>query len=74
MTISMVLFGLGMLLVTLLIHYVLFRMKKRTDFWMGTSVVFVMCVLGLLSNDVGYLAGILGYIIGSDISKLAGWC
>lgn len=68
-----ILFGAGMLIVTLAIQFVLYKKGKGVAFWTGTEPVFIMCVLGLLANDAGYLAGILGYVIGDDIGKLAGW-
>lgn len=71
--IEKVLFAVGMLLVTLLIQFILFKKGKSGAFWCGTEVVFVMCILGLLSNDVGYFAGILGYVAGDAIGKIAGW-
>lgn len=71
--IEKLLFGVGMLVVTLVIQFVLFKKGKSGAFWSGTEVVFVMCILGLLAKDANYLAGILGYVLGDDIGKFAGW-
>lgn len=71
--IERILFGAGMLIVTLAIQFVLFKRGKGVTFWSGTEVVLIMCVLGLLSNDADYLAGILGYVLGDEIGKFAGW-
>lgn len=71
--ISMILTGIGILLVTILIRYITFRTKKFTDFWVGTTEIVVICILGILSGDPDYYAGILGYIIGDEICRYIGW-
>lgn len=71
--IYMILYGFGMLIVTLIIQFVLYKTKKNIDFWSGTEPVIILCILGLLTNEVGDIAGILGYAIADRIGKFAGW-
>lgn len=68
-----ILFAVAMLVITLVLQFVLFRMGKGVSFWSGTEPVYIMCILGLVSNDASYFAGILGYAAGDYIGKLAGW-
>lgn len=71
--IEMILYGIGMFAVTLAIQFFLFKKNKGVGFWSGTEPIFIMCILGLLSNSAGDHAGILGYMIADYIGKRAGW-
>lgn len=71
--IEKLLYGIAMLIITLAIQFFLFRKGKSTSFWSGKDLVLILCVLGLISNDSSYLAGILGYVLGDYIGEFAGW-
>lgn len=71
--IYMILYGFGMLFVTLIIQFMLYKKNKNIDFWSGTEPVIILCILGLIANEPGDIAGILGYVIGDYIGKFVGW-
>lgn len=71
--ISMIIFGTAMLVITLLIQFILYKKKKDVNFWSGSEMVLIVSVLGIVTGDVTYFAGILGYAIGDCIGKFAGW-
>lgn len=73
MSLESVLFCGGMLLVTVALQFFLFKTNRNVSFWSGMDVVIIMCVLGLISNDISYLAGLLGYAVGDQIGRFAGW-
>lgn len=71
--IAKVIFGVAMFAITLAIQFCLYKKGKSVAFWSGAELVFGMCILGLLSDDAAYFAGILGYVIGDYAGKYAGW-
>ncbi len=74
---EMVLYAIGFFLITMLIQYLLSkRSHNKThniEFWTGSSAIIAICVLGIISNNIHYLAAILGFVIADDIGRAAGW-
>lgn len=74
---EMVLYAIGFFLITMLIQYLLSKRSHRKthsiEFWTGSSAIIAICVLGIISNNIHYLAAILGFVIADDVGKAAGW-
>ena len=41
--------------------------------WVGKSVIIGMCVLGIITKNINYFAAILGFVLGDEVGKQAGW-
>ena len=58
-------YGIGFFLCTLLIQYMLFKVRKNHNhgpngIWVGNRAILVLCVVGIMNHKIGYLAAILG--------------
>lgn len=69
----MILNFFGMLAITLLIQYFTHRINKFMNFFTGHYMVFVICVLGILSEDPVYFTSVLGYMCGDLVGNALGW-
>lgn len=70
---EMIFMGVAIFAITLILQYVPYRMKKKFDFWIGMTAVFTMAILGIVTKDPTFFAGILGYTIGNEFAEFAGW-
>ena len=73
-----VIYGIGYFVVTLLIQYMLFKLRKNHNhgpngIWVGSSAIIVLCVIGIINHKIGYLAAILGFICADEAGKAVGW-
>lgn len=73
-----VIYGIGYFAVTLLIQYMLFKLRKNHNhgpngIWVGSSAIIVLCVIGIINHKIGYLAAILGFICADKAGKAVGW-
>lgn len=71
-------YGIGFFLCTLLIQYMLFKVRKNHNhglngIWVGNRAILVLCVVGIMNHKIGYLAAILGFIFADEAGKAAGW-
>ena len=41
--------------------------------WIGNEVIIVVCLLGLITKNVNYFAALLGFVVGNEVGKQAGW-
>lgn len=57
------------------IHFVKVRKvsKNWNKIWTGTSAIVVICLLGIYSNNICYLAAVLGFAVADEIGKTVGW-
>lgn len=71
-------YGIGFFLCTLLIQYMLFKVRKNHNHgpngvWVGSRAILVLCVVGIMNHKIGYFAAILGFIFADEAGKAAGW-
>lgn len=64
---ELTIYGIGFFLCTLLIRYMLFKVRKNhnhgpNSVWVGNRAIMVLCVVGIINYKVEYLAAILGFI------------
>lgn len=72
------LFAVGFFLFTLLLQWILFKVRRNHNrgdsaIWVGYGTIVVICVMGLIYNNVNYFSAIIGFIIGDEVGKKAGW-
>lgn len=72
---EMILYAVGFLLITLILQYLLSKRKNKgvMAIWQGTNTVIVICILGIVTRNINYLAAVLGFVIADEIGKSAGW-
>ena len=75
---ELTIYGIGFFLCTLLIQYMLFKVRKNhnhglNSIWVGSRAILVLCVVGIMNHKIGYLAAILGFICADEVGKAAGW-
>ena len=71
---EMILYAVGFLLITLILQYLLSKRKNKVmAIWQGTNTVIVICILGMVTKNINYLAAVLGFVIADEIGKSAGW-
>ena len=61
---ELVIYGIGLFLCTLLIQYLLYKIRKNhnhgtNSIWVGNRAIIVWCVVEIMNHNVGYLAAIL---------------
>lgn len=76
--IEFVIYGVGFFICTLFIQYILYKIRKNHNhglngIWVGRRTIMVLCVIGIINHNIGYLAAILGFICSDEIGKAAGW-
>ncbi|MGI6501685.1 MAG: hypothetical protein ACOX1S_12605 [Anaerostipes sp.] len=75
---EMVFYGVGFFLVTILLQYILSRIgrnnkKSKIQIWTGHNTIIAICAIGIITNNIYYLAAILGFVIGDEVGLNVGW-
>ena len=75
---ELMIYGIGFFLCTLLIEYLLFKVRKNHNHgpngvWVGSRAVLVICVIGIINHNIWSLAAILGFICADEVGKAVGW-
>ena len=70
-------YGIGFFIATLLIHAIVHGISKgKNKKWMiytGPSAITCLCVIGIMKNEIAFLAAIIGFVIADEIGKAMGW-
>ena len=70
-------YGIGFFIATLLIQGIVSGISKgKSKKWRvytGTSVITGMCVIGLMQQEIAFLAAIIGFVIADGIGEALGW-
>lgn len=64
--------------ITLLIQFLLRKVNcKRNNanvnIWTGYQVVICLCILGLVTGRLHFLASVIGFVVADEIGKKSGW-
>ena len=75
---ELVIYGIGFFLCTLLIQYLLYKIRKNhnhgtNSIWVGNRSIIVLCVVGIMNHNIGYLTAILGFICADEAGKAVRW-
>lgn len=76
--VTIFIFILVFFIFTMTVQWLLHRVRKNQNrgasaMWVGTSVIIGMCVLGIITKNINYFAAILGFVLGDEVGKEAGW-
>jgi hypothetical protein len=75
---EIILYLLGFYVCTVVLQGILHKVRKNHNqgasaIWVGTGAIMVICVLGLVMRNINYLAGVLGFVMGDETGRIAGW-
>ena len=75
---ELVIYGIGFFLCTLRIQYLLYKIRKNhnhgtNSIWVGNRAIIVLCVVGIMNHNIGYLTAILGFICADEAGKAVRW-
>lgn len=76
--VTILIFILVFFIFTITAQWLLHRVRKNHNrgasaMWVGISVIIGMCVLGIITKNINYFAAILGFVLGDEVGKEAGW-
>lgn len=68
-----ILYGVGFFVFTLVIQYMMYKVKGKAFFWTGYSVIIILCIGGLYCKDLNYFASIIGFLLADEIGEKMRW-
>ena len=73
-----ILYAVGFFIFTIFLQWLLHNVRKNHNqgnsaIWVGSEAIIVICVMGLMTKNVDYFAALLGFIVGDEVGKQAGW-
>lgn len=76
--IEKVVYFVGFCIFTIGLQGVLFKVRRNHNkgkyaIWVGNAAIAVICLAGIINNNVSYLYAVLGFILGDEIGKAADW-
>lgn len=75
---EIIMYAVGFFICTIFLQWFLHKVRKNHNqgnsaIWVGTGAIIVICVIGLMTKNVNYFAAVLGFVIGDEVGKQAGW-
>lgn len=75
---EIILYAVGFFVITLLIQYMLCKVRKNKNHgknavWVGRSAALVICFIGIFEHNINYLGAVVGFLIADEIGKQMGW-
>ena len=75
---EIILYAVGFFIFTIFLQWLLHKVRKNHNqgnsaLWVGSGAITVICVMGLMTKNVDYFAALLGFIVGDEVGKQAGW-
>lgn len=75
---EIIVYLLGFFILTMFLQWLLHKVRKNHNqgnsaIWVGSGAITVICVMGLMTKNVDYFAALLGFIVGDEVGKQAGW-
>ena len=60
------------------LQWLLHKVRKNRNtgnsaIWTGNEIIIAVCLLGLMTKNVNYFAALLGFVVGNEVGKQAGW-
>ena len=76
--VEIIVYLLGFFILTMFLQWLLHKVRKNHNqgnsaIWVGSGAITVICVMGLMTKNVDYFAALLGFIVGDEVGKQAGW-
>ena len=75
---EIILYAVGFFICTVFLQWLLHKVRKNHNkgnsaIWVGTGAIIVICVIGLMNKNINYFAALIGFIVGDEVGKQAGW-
>ena len=75
---EIILYAIGFFIFTIFLQWLLYKVRRNHNqrssaIWVGNGAIIVICVMGLMTKNVNYFAALLGFIVGDEVGKQAGW-
>jgi hypothetical protein len=75
---ELVVYGIGFFVCTMIIQALLAKIRKNgnkgnTAIWVGSNAIMIICIVGLITKNINYLAAVLGFIVADEIGQAVGW-
>lgn len=76
--VEIIIFAVAFFAITIFIQWYLHKVRKNHNrgasaMWIGSSVIIGICRLGIFTKNIDYFASILGFVVGNEVGKQAGW-
>lgn len=60
------------------IQWLLHKVRKNHNqgnyaIWVGNGAIIVICVMGLMTKNINYFSALIGFVVGDEVGKQAGW-
>lgn len=60
------------------LQWLLHKVRKnhnhgKSAIWVGNGAIVVICVMGLMTKNINYFSALLGFVVGDEVGKQAGW-
>lgn len=75
---TIIMYGIGFFLAAILVQYFIYRIRHnipqdKNGIMVGKNTIIVLCILGLIRNNIYFLSAIIGFVIADELGKLLGW-
>lgn len=72
---EIILYAAGFFFITLLVQYVLYKLRKNKNqgknaIWVGRSAALSICILGIMEHNVNYLGAVAGFLAADEIGRI----
>ena len=69
---------LGVFILTMFLQWLLHKVRRNHNqgnsaIWVGNGAIIVICAMGLMTKNVDYFPALLGFVVGNEVGKQAGW-
>lgn len=73
-----ILYVIGFFIFTIFLQWLLHKVRKNHNqgnsaTWVGNGAIIVICVMGLMTKNINYFSALLGFVVGDEVGKQAGW-
>ena len=70
---EIILYAIGFFIFTIFLQWLLHKVRRNHN--QGNSAIWVGngAIMGLMTKNVDYFAALLGFIVGDEVGKQAGW-
>ena len=73
-----ILYAIGFFIVTIFLQWLLHKVRRshnqgNSAIWVGNGAIIVICIMGLMTKNINYFSALLGFVVGDEVGKQAGW-
>ena len=75
---EIILYAIGFFIFTIFLQWLVYKGRRNHNqgnsaIWVGNGAIIVICVMGLMTKNVDCFAALLGFVVGDEVGKQAGW-